>query len=60
MEVDSRGDVREYWGLHLQYSVIRLPGIPLHAQQLIKLLKLFEAGSNYLNNWPAIRVYKGL
>ena len=30
------------------------PGPPLHVQQLIKLLKLFQAGSNYLDNWLAL------
>ena len=52
MEGDTRGDIREYWGLRPQYSVISFPGIPLHVKQPIKLLKLFQAGSNNLNSWP--------
>ena len=30
------------------------PGIPHHVQQPIQLLRLFQAGSNYLNNWAVL------
>ena len=49
MEWDSKGDMSEYWGLRTQYSVICPSAIPLHVQQPVKLLKRFQAGSNYLS-----------
>ena len=47
MEGDSRGDVREYWGLRPQYSDISPPGIPFLVQQPIKVFKLFQARLSY-------------
>ena len=52
MEGDSRRTNNRILGAKPPIFPYISPGIPLHVQQP-KLLKLFQAGSNNLNNWPA-------
>ena len=60
MEGDSRGTNNRILGAKPPLFPYISPGIPLHVQQPIKLLKLFQAGSNYHNNWPAKGLEKPL
>ena len=50
---------REYWGLRPQYSVISAPGIPLHVQKPLKLLKLFKLDQKTLTTGLSYVIWRG-